>query len=355
MDFGTSSDPVVSVALWSGQIALLLAPILLFYAIGLRLSLIVTRRREAKFTSVWRPVLAEAVHEGWDADRTELPELHRRDLYSFLHEWNVLRDSVAGDAIENLNTVAQMVGVDRIARRMFEQGNLRRRLIATGTLGHLGDPEAWDGLRQQLQSDNTLLSLMSARGLVQIDADRALPLIISMITLREDWPAGRVATLLAEAGPESVARPLVGAILAASPEGVAKLLAFVDIIPAPDAAGVIHQLLSEEQDDHVITACLKALNSPTELHHVRAFARHERWHIRMLAAKALGRIGEREDEELIIALLQDQQWWVRYRAAQALASLPWMSFDRLGEIANKQSDRFARDILDQIIAEARFE
>jgi HEAT repeat protein len=53
----------------------------------------------------------------------------------------------------------------------------------------------------------------------------------------------------------------------------------------------------------------------------------------------------------LIPLLSDKEWWVRYRAAQALSRLPSMRSPRLKSIQAKQPDPFARDMLAQVIAE----
>jgi hypothetical protein len=52
-----------------------------------------------------------------------------------------------------------------------------------------------------------------------------------------------------------------------------------------------------------------------------------------------------------VGMLGDSQWWVRYRAARALAHLPWMDDERLRHIKGTLTDRYARDILHQVMAE----
>ena len=71
----------------------------------------------------------------------------------------------------------------------------------------------------------------------------------------------------------------------------------------------------------------------------------------MQSAKVLGRLGEREHVGLLESLLQDREWWVRYRAAQALVGLPFLGPNALREIQRRQTDRYAVDILDQAFAE----
>jgi HEAT repeat protein len=69
------------------------------------------------------------------------------------------------------------------------------------------------------------------------------------------------------------------------------------------------------------------------------------------AAKALGRIGGRADVERLVALLADREWWVRYRAAQALVELPWLKRADLDALRASLEDRFAADMLAQVMAE----
>jgi HEAT repeat protein len=69
------------------------------------------------------------------------------------------------------------------------------------------------------------------------------------------------------------------------------------------------------------------------------------------AASALGRIGADEDRALLIKMTGDSNWWVRYRAAQALANMPSVGISELKALAQNATDRFAANILAQVIAE----
>jgi HEAT repeat protein len=84
---------------------------------------------------------------------------------------------------------------------------------------------------------------------------------------------------------------------------------------------------------------------------VRPLLGHYDWQVRVQAAKALGRIGAVEDVGRLAALLSDREWWVRYRAAQALLELPWLGDPELAALQASLTDRFAADILAQAIAE----
>jgi HEAT repeat protein len=350
LDSFASSEAIVQAALLSGQFALLATAVLLGYAFVLRASLTLRNRRYAAFIEVWRPVLAEVVSDG-GLQRETLPALRRRDLEFFLHEWNITHDSIRGSAESRLNALARELGIDHKVWKMLDRHQVRHKLVATATLGHLGEVRAWDRLCSLVESSNTLLSLLAASALVQIDANRALPIVIPRMAEREDWPPARVATILRRAGPDAVSEPLAAAILEATPEKANRLLGYLDTCHLRVADELTHRLLKYSDDDYIITALLRTLDNPRELPIVRKLLGHERWHIRMLSAIALGRIGEAEDTGSLIELLSDQAWWVRYRAAQTLAHLPFMTIGQLREVQAAQGDRYARDILDQVIAE----
>jgi HEAT repeat protein len=73
--------------------------------------------------------------------------------------------------------------------------------------------------------------------------------------------------------------------------------------------------------------------------------------VRAHAAACLGKAGMKEDEEKLVALLNDAEWWVRYRAAQAIVNMPFSSVERIHELMGALNDRYARDILTQAVAE----
>jgi HEAT repeat protein len=73
--------------------------------------------------------------------------------------------------------------------------------------------------------------------------------------------------------------------------------------------------------------------------------------VRLQAAKALGRIGEHTDVNRLVPLLGDKEWWVRYRSAQALLGMSFFSLTEAEMLRTNLSDRFARDMLAQAIAE----
>ncbi len=118
-----------------------------------------------------------------------------------------------------------------------------------------------------------------------------------------------------------------------------------------DAAPTLHRILLASDDTELTAASLDALRDPVGLAMARAFAEHSAWIVRARSAMALGRLGDAIDVPILQKLLKDPNWWVRYRAAQALVSHPFMTRTALESMQGSIGDRFAADVLGQALAE----
>ena len=179
-----------------------------------------------------------------------------------------------------------------------------------------------------------------------------------MIAQRPEWPLSRIALALTDLGANTFSAPLARAALAAAREpatraGLPRLLRLMEIAHNADVMPAVDQLLRrpDELGAEVIAPCLRLLDDPREAHWARRFATHEVWFVRVSAAHALLRIGVATDVDLLNRLLCDTHWWVRYRAAQALAHLPELSADALMQLADTHQDRFAAEMMRQVLAE----
>lgn len=314
----------------------------------MRGALLWRRRRHERFLARWRPLLLASLVEAPRA----LPRLPAADVFDLLLLWNHLHATLRGDAAERLNAFARAAGLDRAARRLLARRGLRARLIAIVTLGQLGDRGVLERLRRFAHAAHPLLSLTAAQALTQIDPDAAVVDLMPQFAARTDWPAGRVAGILREAGPDAVSRPLAEIATRLAPEAAARAAGFFGLAHPQMVMPVVRALLARpDTDDRLAAACLRVLKDPQALALVRTLTLHPRWHLRMEAAKALGRLGTADDLPRLERLLGDTQWWVRYRSAQALARLPFVTRADLERLRDRQADRFARDILTQVLAE----
>lgn len=313
-------------------VLLLLVSILL-----LRYVRLAKERRRQRVTETWRPLLAQCVVEIPDT----LPPLKPDDHVVFLYLWNHCVESIRGEARAQLNELARRMGTDQFAKRLLRARLLRRRLLAIVTLGHLQERSIWNELAATLQDDNAFLSLVAAKALLNIDAQAAIPLLIPVMSHRKDWSPLKVIAMFEAVGADLAAETIAKAATQAPPEIAARLIRHLAATRSAQGLPILRILLQERPaSDDVLSACLFLFgqcSDPRDVATVREHLTHPTWYVRLQAASALGKMGVEEDETRLIRLLDDDHWWVRYRAAEALSNLPWMTPDKLTELCGALS------------------
>lgn len=346
MYYFLDEDPKVTLAFWIGASTIGLA-LAMFLAI-IVMHWIMTKREQRhiqKLTS-WRKLLNQASK----GQIQHLPTLAKDDVPEFVEAWNELHDAKP-EKRETLHKIGLEVGLSDAAHHMLA-GGLHHRAMAISALGHLGDVSDFDRLTPFFFDQNPIVSLCAARALSQIDPDKAMELFVPALQERTDWPVGTVANILKEkTHRKSASKALSHAILRANDGSVARLVRLLADTDPQRASVVIHQLLETQVDDHVTSTCLQVLTDRADIDCVRSLLTHPRWHVRMHAASALGRLGEGSDEQRLMALLSDPEWWVRYRAAQALRALPGTRDHEVYRLGKALQDVFAQDIIQQVLAE----
>jgi HEAT repeat protein len=284
-----------------------------------------------------------------DGAPAQLPPLPARERIAFLRLWVHLHASLRGSATAALNEVGYRVGCDTGARALLQNGNRAERLLAMLVLGYLRDRNGWAALLSQSAQTDSTVSLYAAAALVQIDPNAAAVRLMPSIIGRTDWPLSQVVTILQDAR-DGCAPLLVAALPALDTVHLPRVLRIVEGLRLNLPPALHAQLLRHSSTD-VIVGALRIAADPTLLPAIRALAAHDDWRIRVQAGKTLGRIGERSDLDILKRLLADAQWWVRYRAAQALVDSPFFTPQERDALAGDASDRFAADMLRQVIAE----
>lgn len=319
---------IAALSIYSAVFLLLLGILLLRF---IRLN---KDRRRRAVTETWRPLLAQCVVEVPDT----LPPLTTRDHLVLLYLWNHCYESIRGEARTNLKELARRTGTDQFAKQLIHARLLRRRLLAIVTLGHLEERSIWNDLAAMLQADNAFVSLVAAKAMLHIDAKAAIPLLIPVISRRNDWSPLKVVAMFEPAGGDLAAEAIAKAACEATPEIGARLIRHLAATQSQHALPPLRAMLQKGMpSDDVLAASLFLFgecSDPRDVITIRAHLSHPTWFVRLQAASALGKVGVEEDEARLIALLDDQHWWVCYRAAEALSNLPWMTTERMAELCN---------------------
>jgi len=351
LDSNAGSELIVAIAWRSAEIAALASALMLLIALVVRARLRREERLRERVIGTWRPFLTRVAIE--EDETPALPALRRRELPFIIEEWSALHDAVRGVSTERLNSLAPALGLDVAARRGLQSRGISDRILAIRTLGHLRDPSAWKPLQEQLVDANALVSFYAAAALVQIDAPRAMPGIMLQLAERESWPGEAMARLLVDAGADIAREPIRAMMLSLAVEKVPPLLPWLAHVDALLGGELAIELLRRHPDENqIVAAALLVVLDPQLLPELEHFADSGDAEVRKNLAQACGRLGNLEQAGLLVRLMGDPVWWVRYRAAQALLRLKGMDEPRLDLIRASLEDRFARDMLDQARAEA---
>jgi len=341
------SDPVLfylasGVVVINGLVILLLVQV-----IGIRIYGVYQHHAEDIGRDLWRPILAEMMQTYPD----NIPRLQRKHRHVFLHEWNKFYFMLRGETTGRLQQLARQLELDVIAKKYIKNKNMRERLLGIVTLGHMQDVSTWNQLIDFVHSEHSILSLTAAQALVDINSKDAMPFLMPHIIKRRDWPLARVAMMINSSNSSQLTAALSKAIEQASDEDIPHILKFLSSTHFDPEISKLCDRLSNSNDNRVIATCLKIAKDEHGLKLARKHANHPEWYIRLHVATVLGRMGLREDVDTLIKLMSDKEWWVRYRSAQSLAQMPFIDAARLQKIHDSLSDRYARDILQQVISE----
>jgi len=311
------------------------------------------KRQKAEFRKIWRPVFLQAVDDKLNI--AEIPELDFRHRKIFLSEWNRLMETIDGNPRENLRKIAFQMHID-----LYIKAHLKIRLSTTRILcivaaGHLKQIDCWDTLEQLLSEKDSSTSMLAGRALIQLDPKKAIDKVLKIATSRADWTQIWLDKLLLEVGPKVATKPVADVTrIALAEENSERLLSIVPLfnsIEKASAAFLLNEILQAPLGDKIVSRCLQTLQDREFADLARRFIHYPRWHVRVHAASALGRLGDERDIYSLISLLKDKQWWVRFRAAEALSQLKGMTPKEFRKIRENVDDHYARDILDYIIME----
>lgn len=342
----SQSDPFLRAALWIGLAAMGLTLLLVVQILVMRVRLRRREQRARRAVLRWRPLLAAAAA---NLVPPEVPRLSREEEVDFIRLWLHFQASLRGHARAGLNHVARVLDCAPVALRLLTRGSRAEQLLAVLMLGHLGERAAIAPLQQLVRRADRLLALHASTALVQIDPQLAARAMAPELIVSNDWQVREVVTVLDDARAEC--DPVLRAMLAScAPDRLPRLLQVMEGLRMAPSSVELASLLASV-DVEVLVSALRCVNDPSLRAQVVTLCEHADWRVRMHAGKALGRVGRRDDVGVLVTLLSDREWWVRYRSAQVLATLPFLKPDDLARIAAENPDRYAGDMLRQVGAE----
>jgi HEAT repeat protein len=340
---------LAKIILWITAIEFSLIFLLVVRLFWMRLSRAARDRRRARVMDAWRIKIFEALRE-----ENTLPKVSAADVDELLPIWNEYHSLLDGSARDRLNEFARATRLDHAARRMLSSSRPEARLHALTAVSNLRDLAFEPELRRLAKDSDPTLSFLAVKALVRLDPNEGIPLFVQALAGRDDWSTAQVAALLREAGPELHSAALAGVAVTAPPSHRSRVVRYLEVARAQDALPAVRRILETSPDEETICACLLVIarfRNPADLERTRSFLDHSSANVRIRAVTALGRICGKEDLDHLVEMLGDREWWVRYRAAQALAWLPGMNLSQMQMIQAEHADWMAKDIITHVLAE----
>ena len=315
----------------------------------------VRRRRHARLLTVeeqWRGALQVAIEE--DPREARLEPIGWLELPYFVALWNRAAEGQSGEAAERLGMLLTIHGIDKRVLRYLRRRSMRLRVLGINAAGYMREATAWNKLEKLTRHREPAISFAAALALIRIDSRRALDLLAADIPERDDWPIARLATVFQSLGPAVVTHSIVTMLLRRPRPGLDRVVKLARFGHRERIATIVLGWLGSSLEPDVITAALEYVDTRNELKATHALAEHEEWRVRLAAARAMGRVGGREEMPKLLDLLRDPVWWVRYHAAQALTRLEGLEPFELETLRSEARDAFAADMLGQALAEMRW-
>ena len=303
----------------------------------------------ARFAALWE----EKLYARMDDPKAPLPQLQPGELLLFLPLWLRIIGYVRGESEAFLIDAARQLDVKPATLRLLASRNRWKRLLAMRAAGILRLTKAIPALKKEILRRDPGSAEIAISALFRIDSDIGTAVVRTQLS-ELVWSASFVARLLAPAGPHALAL-LSGELANAPPRRVLRLLRVIDALANSDALPILRSTVATGRNPEEIAVALRTLGrfgSAEDRETARGMLAHAAPLVRMQAAACLGHIGAEADYQALAPLLHDRDWWVRYRAAGAIASLLHSHPPRLLALINTETDPDARAMLGRVAAEA---
>lgn len=260
-------------------------------------------------------------------------------ILGFLHD-------LTGESRGRLIEVARRLGLIERSIRNLKSGSWTRRDLAAMHLGIYALEESVPGLEQALRDPHHEVRYTAARSLGVIGSPKAADALIELLDHPELLNAPRVLEIV-QSMQQEVTRPIK--LMLEGPEHniEAKLLA-IDLAGDLRDYSLVDLLLQvlRSSDKEKVVRSVKALGkiaSPQSIEPILWLAQDRQWEVRAQAIKAIGLLNIDEGIPLLIDNLSHGSYWVRVNAAEALGRFGERGCEAL-LAARMNPDSFAKDI-----------
>ncbi len=348
-------DFSLTLAWWLAWTTLLLLALIIMGLLLLRWVRWRNAPRMAAFQAYWRPVLLR-----WamgDKVCEPMPVLKARERWPFMRLWLHCQMSLQGPGRQRLAELGLRMGCREMALARVDSTHYSERMVGLLALGFLQDRASVPTLKERLEGGNGQSMVYAARALMEIDPVQHGAVVAHALLTCEGLDFALVSVLLK---PFKTRFDAVLMPVCPQPQAAIGLVPHAPSFQWLRLAQALKLLvpqwrltpfLSSEQHMEILIAALRLVQGEQGTEAVACHAQHPDWRVRVQVARALGRIGGLVHRPILLGLLTDGQWWVRYRSAQALLQMPGMHHDQLLAKVVDTHDRYALSMLHAVRSE----
>lgn len=316
------SDPVLWLLVFYILALLVLASGLVFLTIQLHHNnekkSLHWQQREAK----WTPLIM-AVQSGqlWpDALMEQIPADERFFFIDFAMRYVPhMPPDVRAALSEQLNPT-----LDLLVRKL-KSGDDEQRARVVLTLTTLNFTRYQSALAESLEDESPLVAMLAARALSDAGAIKYLNTILERLDLFQSWSLSYLVSMLVALAKDDPHQLLTALRKKTFPDWLQTvILNALTELNCTEAVSMAAYYLDSDSDPEVQAAALHLLaklGKGLYLDQIREKCAHPNFVIRLHAIKALAKIGQEEDGQLLFQLMTDASHWVAMHATQALKEL----------------------------------
>lgn len=331
--------------------SLILAGVAVATTLLLVIARVLTTRRQLR----WALRRRQLVRQLLGGDTAAKEELGRLPPVLVADTFVELIRLVRGEERERFVAQARAFGVPQQLARQIRRGSARARFLAAHGLAQFGDEASVTALRRAVGDGNPKVRLAAALSLAESGNAGNIHALVRDLRLGSE-EASTLAVTIFQSASASGAEDIKSLILAPETNPGVRLAAIEALVASGDYSivPVITRLALEAPDDTPeLPRYLRALGligHPAARPAVLGCLASQAYAVRAAAAEAAGRISLVEAADPLAGLLDDSEWWVRFRSAEALLKLGDPGLERLRRAARTGSPR-ARSAAASMLAE----
>ena len=347
---------LVDVVFWLTLMLVLGTVFILFYVFIKRVRNDYDLRYEKLFKDRWRPILFRYL----DNEEIETPQLSQQNRILLMRLWLNIRNQLSDDAFPRLNEFAWHAGFDKTIKEILqyktaeaEQKKIRLQLLAIHVARALNSPLLREELVEASESSNFRVNVAATAALVAIDDKAADIAIITTLLKFRQW-SPFVISKLSKVGGGKILHLVADQLDELPAEQSRNLFGLVEQTDDKTLLPLILERLDKTDDLEEKAIAIRALARIGGVYYkniIKPYCKSDEEFLRINAAASFKLIGEQGDLPELITLLSDSNWWVRYRAAQAILTIYDTIHANTNNLLTQIEDSFGRDMVKQVCAE----